>query len=108
MKFLLKLLDIGEIYIEDGILKKKRKRSISHKVSSVIECDVEKNKMHPTQKPLELMKKLVSLYSKEGDVVLDFCMGSGSTGAACKELNRDFIGIEKDESFFKVASDRLI
>ena len=66
-----------------------------------------KQKLHPTQKPLDLMKKLVSLYTKEGDIVLDFCMGSGSTGAACKELGRHFIGIEKDEHFFKVAEERL-
>jgi site-specific DNA-methyltransferase (adenine-specific) len=62
---------------------------------------------HPTQKPLELLKNLISAYSNEGDTVLDNCMGSGSTGAACYELNREFIGIEKDDKYFKMASTLL-
>jgi site-specific DNA-methyltransferase (adenine-specific) len=69
--------------------------------------DCEKKYVHPTQKPLELMKYLVLTYSNEGDLVLDSCMGSGSTGVACKELNRNFIGIEIDTKYFEIACERL-
>ena len=62
---------------------------------------------HPTQKPLQLMERCVQLWSNEGDTVLDFCMGSGTTGVACKKLNRDFIGIELDDKYFKIAEERI-
>lgn len=62
---------------------------------------------HPTQKPLELMKNLVLTYTNEGDLVLDFTMGSGSTGVACVNLNRKFIGIELDENYFNIAKNRI-
>lgn len=73
---------------------------------SLLEIKSEKGK-HATQKPVELIKYLLKYYSKEGDLVLDPTMGSGSTGVACKEMNRHFIGIEKDEKIFKVAKERL-
>jgi len=63
---------------------------------------------HPTQKPVELMEHLVKIYTNEGDTILDCFMGSGTTGVACKNLNRDFIGIEKDENYFALAGDRLV
>ena len=63
--------------------------------------------LHPTQKPLELMEYLVKTYSNEGDLVLDFTMGSGTTGVACKNLNRNFIGIELDENYFNIAKERI-
>ena len=63
--------------------------------------------VHPTQKPVELMEYLIKTYTNEGDLVLDNCMGSGTTGVACKNLNRDFIGIELDEGYFKIASERI-
>lgn len=69
--------------------------------------DILKSNLHPTQKPLELMKYLVLTYTNEGDTVLDFTMGSGTTGLACKELNRNFIGIELDEKYFEIAKERL-
>lgn len=62
---------------------------------------------HPTQKPLDLMKYLVKTYSNEDDIVLDFTMGSGSTGVACKELNRNFIGIELNKEYFEIAKKRI-
>lgn len=62
---------------------------------------------HPTQKPIKLMERIVSLFTNEGDTVLDFCIGSGSTGVACKNLNRNFIGIEKDLNYFNIAKERL-
>ena len=66
-----------------------------------------KNKTHPTQKPVELLEYLVKNSSNAGDTVLDIFMGSGSTGVACKNLNRNFIGIEQDEKYFKIAEDRI-
>ena len=62
---------------------------------------------HPTQKPTKLMEYLVKTYTNEGDTVLDFTMGSGTTGVACKNLNRKFIGIELDEKYFDIAVKRL-
>jgi len=62
---------------------------------------------HPTQKPIDLIKWCLKYYSKEGDIVLDPTMGSGSTGIACKEMNRKFIGIEKDEKIYNDAKNRL-
>ena len=62
---------------------------------------------HPTQKPVELMERCVKLWTNEGDTVLDFTMGSGSTGVACKNLNRNFIGIEIDKDYFEIAEKRL-
>lgn len=62
---------------------------------------------HPTQKPIKLMERIVSLFTNEGDTVLDFCMGSGSTGVACLNLNRNFIGIEKDLKYFNIAKSRV-
>lgn len=65
------------------------------------------DQVHPTQKPIELMEYLVKTYSKEGDTVLDFTMGSGTTGVACKNLNRNFIGIEKELDYFEIAEKRI-
>jgi site-specific DNA-methyltransferase (adenine-specific) len=62
---------------------------------------------HPTQKPLKLISKLIGICSNEGDTILDPFMGSGTTGVACKNLNRNFIGIELDEEYFKIAQDRI-
>ena len=62
---------------------------------------------HPTQKPVDLLEYLIKTYTNEGDTVLDNCMGSGSTGVACKNTNREFIGMELDEKYFKVACERL-
>lgn len=64
-------------------------------------------KLHKTQKPLALMEYLVKMFSKEGQTVIDPFMGSGTTGLACKNLGRKFIGIEKDEAIFNVAKKRL-
>ena len=63
--------------------------------------------LHPTQKPVALMEYLIKTYTNENETVLDFTMGSGSTGVAAKNLNRDFIGIEMDEGYFKIAQDRI-
>lgn len=65
------------------------------------------NKFHPTTKPLQLMIDLVNVHSFENDLVLDPFMGSGSTGVACKNLNRNFIGIELNKNYFDVAKERI-
>lgn len=63
---------------------------------------------HPTQKPIALLEYLIKTYTLEGQTVLDFTMGSGSTGVACKNLNRNFIGIERDEKYFEIAKKRVL
>lgn len=63
--------------------------------------------LHPTQKPVALLEYLVKTYTNEGDVVLDNCIGSGSTGVACINTNRNFIGIELDEKYFNIAKERI-
>ena len=73
--------------------------------NTILEIKSEKGK-HATQKPVPLMEWLIKYYTREGDVVLDPTMGSGGTGIACKNLNREFIGIEKDEEIYKVALER--
>lgn len=63
--------------------------------------------VHPSQKPVALLEYLIKTYSLEGQTVLDFTMGSGSTGVACKNLNRNFIGIEKEQNYFEIAKKRI-
>lgn len=64
-------------------------------------------KVHPTQKPVELMEYLIKTYTNEGEAVLDFTMGSGSTGVACANTNRKFIGIELDKDYFEISQSRI-
>ena len=63
--------------------------------------------LHPTQKPVKLLEWLIKSYTNEGEIVLDNCMGSGSTGVACVNTNRNFIGYELDEEYFKIAKERI-
>ena len=70
-----------------------------------VACDAEK--LHPTQKPVALLEYLIRTYTNPGDTVLDSCMGSGSTAIACMRTGRRFIGIEKDEAYFRIASQRV-
>lgn len=72
-----------------------------------IEFKRDKDKLHPTQKPVALLEYLIKTYTNEGEVVLDNCMGSGSTGVACINTNRDFIGYELNEEYFNIAQNRL-
>lgn len=69
---------------------------------------IRKNRFHPTQKPVDLLEWLIKSYTNENDIVLDFTMGSGSTGVACKNTNRRFIGIELDEKYFNIAKYRIM
>lgn len=78
--------------------------------SSVLDFKVVPNrngKLHPTQKPVELCEYLIKTYTNENDLVLDNCMGSGTTCLAAKNTNRQFIGIEKDEKYYNIAKGRL-
>ena len=74
---------------------------------SSLEFSKDKPSKHPTQKPVALLEYLIKTYTNENDIVLDFTMGSGSTGVAAKNLNREFIGIELDPSYFKIAENRI-
>lgn len=73
----------------------------------VLQFDSEGKPVHPTQKPVALLEYLIKTYTNEGDVVLDNCMGSGSTGVACVNTNRNFIGIELDKNYFDIAQKRI-
>lgn len=78
--------------------------------SDILEFNVvpnRKGKLHSTQKPVELLEWLVKTYTNEGDTILDNCMGSGTTGVACINLNRSFIGIELDAEIFNIAQKRI-
>jgi len=76
---------------------------------SVIEISsaTQTGKLHPTQKPVALMEYLILTYTNKSETVLDFTMGSGSTGVACKNTNRNFIGIELDKNYFEIAKNRI-
>lgn len=73
----------------------------------VFSSDKQKVKLHPTQKPVALMEYLIKTYTNEGETVLDFTMGSGTTGVACRNLTRNFIGIEMDNTYYSIAVNRI-
>lgn len=80
--------------------------NIWYDISPIVPWSKERNG-HPTQKPLELMKRIVTIFTNENDLILDFTMGSGTTGEAALLLNRKFIGIEKDLRWFDIAKERI-
>ena len=90
-------------------MRKGKAKPINNKSSKTIHKynNIVGNKIHPTEKPVELMELYIKNSTKENDVVLDPFMGSGSTGIASKELNRNFIGIEIDEKYFNIAKERI-
>ena len=92
----------GNSFTEDKIYTHKYPKNIIE-VSNANQ----RGKVHPTQKPVALMEYLICTYTNEGETVLDFTMGSGTTGVACINTNRNFIGIELDEGYFKIAQDRI-
>ena len=100
----------GEVYGSDGDSKKKNELLSDLRYPTTIKkfncVPNSKGRLHPSQKPIELLEYLIKTYTDEDDLVLDFTMGSGSTGVACKNLNRDFIGIELDTEYFKIAKER--
>jgi len=74
---------------------------------SVLKFNRDKNKIHPTQKPVSLMEYLIRTYTNEGETVMDNTMGSGTTGVACVNTNRNFIGMEMDDNYFQIAKNRI-
>ena len=86
---------------------KRRKEDGLRYPKSIYKVSRERNSLHPTQKPVALMEYLIKTYTNDGETVLDFTMGSGTTGVACKNLNRNFIGIELDKTYFEIAKKRL-
>lgn len=74
---------------------------------SIQKFNLDRDKLHPTQKPVALLEYLIKTYTNENETVLDNCMGSGSTGVACIHTNRNFIGMELDENYFKIANERI-
>jgi len=90
-------------------LKKMNTKTYTHKYpTTLIRFDkIRRGSVHPTQKPVALMEYLIKTYTNEGETVLDFTMGSGTTGVACANLGREFIGIEKDLDYFNIALTRI-
>lgn len=80
--------------------------NVWYDISPIVPWSKERNG-HPTQKPLQLMERCVTIWTKENDIILDFTMGSGTTGVAAMNLGRKFIGIEKDKEWFEIANRRL-
>lgn len=80
--------------------------NIWYDISPIVPWSKERNG-HPTQKPLELLKRMVTIFTNENDTVLDFCMGSGTTGEACCLLNRNFVGVEIDSKWYSIAKERM-
>jgi site-specific DNA-methyltransferase (adenine-specific) len=109
------LIDVGDVVYSNkrkldhitGNRKSGVAKAKSGYPKNVIEFNSEKSTAHPTQKPVALMEYLVKTYTNEGDTVLDNCMGSGTTGVACKNLNRKFIGIEQDATYYEIAKERI-
>ena len=101
----------GEFYGNADIDKvRKVINTGQHNPCSVLDIKADNKKeagLHPTQKPVALMEYLIRTYTDERDTVLDFTMGSGTTGVACKNLGRDFIGIELDQGYFDIAVKRI-
>ena len=86
----------------------KIEKEYTHKYpTNVINCAKVSKPQHPTQKPVALLEYLIRTYTNEGEIVLDNCMGSGTTGVACINTGRDFIGIELDKGYFKIAQERI-
>ena len=102
--------NFGEIYSKTQSKRGSEKRKNPTTIIAVNKFQQEcnsANRLHPTQKPLELIEYLIKTYTNEGETVLDNCMGSGSTGVACINTGRNFIGIEKDETYFNIAKKRI-
>lgn len=101
--------DTRECYgkIKDIVSNSEDGRRYPLNIININKLNSQKNNVHPTQKPIALMEYLIKTYTNEGEVVLDFTMGSGSTGVACLNTNRKFIGIELDEKYFNIAKERM-
>ncbi len=92
---------------EDNFIGEKLNKKYPVNLLTFSKSDMTKNNYHPTQKPVDLLEYLIKTYTLEGETVLDFTMGSGSTGVACINTNRNFIGIELEENYFNIAKERI-
>jgi site-specific DNA-methyltransferase (adenine-specific) len=97
-----------ETFGKNGLKTLKYVQKHTNFPKQIISTKKEVSRFHPTQKPVSLLEYLIKTYTNEGELVLDNCMGSGSTGVAAKNLNRRFIGIEKEEKYFKIAQERIL
>lgn len=97
----------GEIVGEQKLTRKFDNKGLAYPRTIISFRNPNHKSLHPTQKPVDLLEYLIKTYTNEGETVLDFTMGSGTTGVACKNLNRNFIGIELDENYFNIAKDRI-
>jgi len=93
--------------VTGGITRKEYRQTATGYPRQVLDIASEGNTVHPTQKPVALMEYLIRTYTNEGETVLDNCMGSGTTGVACINTGRNFIGIEKDAGYFAIAKARI-
>lgn len=93
---------------KNGVYKHYERDTSQRYPYNILEFNIDKPKIHPTQKPVALLEYLIKTYTNENAVVLDNCMGSGSTGVACLNSGREFIGIEKEQKYFKIAQSRLV
>lgn len=101
-----KLASRETIYKETSLIKEYTQMYTNYP-NNILEFKKEINCVHPTQKPVELLEYLIKTYTNESMIVLDSCMGSGSTGVACANTNRKFIGIEFDENYYNIAENRI-
>ena len=108
-KYTEKRANNGSTYGKLGPSKKDHKQTTTNYPRQILKFKSPHNvgAFHPTQKPIALMEYLIKTYTDVNETVLDFTMGSGSTGVACKNLNRNFIGIEMDETYFNIAKERI-
>lgn len=93
--------------VTGGIQHKPYEQTSTNYPRQLLDIPSEGKTVHPTQKPVALMEYLIKTYTNEGDRVLDFAMGSGTTGIACKNLGRRFVGIEIDKTYFEIAKERI-
>jgi site-specific DNA-methyltransferase (adenine-specific) len=95
----------GDIWAEMG--KNEYVQKYTNYPNQLLEFNYDKNKLHPTQKPVKLLEYLIKTYTNENETILDNCMGSGSTAIASKNTNRNYIGFELDKTYFDIAVNRL-
>ena len=103
-------LKVSEINNGDGVKRCKETFNDDYYPKTILDFSMaghRKGRLHPTQKPVALFEYLIKTYTNEGDLVLDNCAGSGTTGVACRNLNRNFILIEKEEEYCKIAEARI-
>lgn len=93
--------------VTGGITRKEYTQDFTNYPRQILDFNSDGKTVHPTQKPVALMEYLIRTYTNEGETVLDFTMGSGTTGVACMNTGRNFIGIERDEKYFQIASERI-